>query len=68
MSEERVMQIVNFNADIKRIQENNRRIKELRLSKYGRVDKEKERLYTAIFFLMITVYLMAIVLMKMAIK
>ena len=45
MNEEKVMQIVNFNADMKRIQKANRELEELRLSKVNKADKEVERLY-----------------------
>ena len=68
MSEERVMQIVNFNADMKRIQKANKELEELRLSKINKSDKEVERLYMAVFFLVIAIYLLTMILAKVAIK
>ncbi|WP_019132677.1 hypothetical protein [Peptoniphilus obesi] len=53
MNEERVMQIVNFNADMKRVQKTNRELEKLRLSKVNKADKQVERLYMAVFFLVI---------------
>lgn len=68
MNEERVMQLVNFNADMKRVQKANRELEELRLSKINKADKEVERLYMAVFFLVITIYLLTMILAKVAIR
>lgn len=68
MNEERVMQIVNFNADMKRIQKANRELEKLRLSKVNKADREVERLYMAVFFLVITIYILTMILAKVAIR
>lgn len=62
------MQIVNFNADMKRIQKANRELEELRLSKVNKTDKQVERLYVAVFFLVITIYILTMILAKVAIR
>ncbi len=68
MNEEIVMQIVNFNADMKRIQKANRELEKLRLSKVNKTDKEVERLYMTVFFLVIAIYLLTMILAKVAIR
>lgn len=68
MNEERVMQIVNFNADMKRVQKANRELEKLRLSKVNKADKQVERLYMAVFFLVIAIYLLTMILAKVAIR
>lgn len=68
MNEERVMQLVNFNADMKRVQKANRELEELRLSKINKADKEVDRLYMAVFFLVITIYILTMILAKVAIR
>ena len=68
MSEEKLIQLVNFNSSMKRLEKANREMEKARLNKMTRANKERDKLYIAVFFLVITVYLLSMILVKLAIR
>ena len=68
MNEEKLMQLVNFNSSMKRLEKANREMERARLNKMARANKERDKLYIAVFFLVITVYLLSMILVKLAIR
>ena len=68
MSEERLIQLVNFNSNIKKLEKASREIERTRAIKVSKANKRVDRLYMAVFFLVITIYLLTMILAKVAIR
>ena len=68
MSEERLIQLVNFNSSMKRLEKANIERDRTRSIKVSKANKQVDRLYMAIFFLVITIYLLTMILVKVAIR
>ena len=68
MSEEKIIQLVNFNSSIKRLEKANTERERTRAIKVSKANKQVERLYIAVFFLVITIYLLTMILAKVAIR
>ena len=68
MSEERLIQLVNFNSSMKRLEKANREVERTRAIKVSKANKQVDRLYMAVFFLVITIYLLTMILAKVAIR
>lgn len=68
MSEERLIQLVNFNSSMKRLEKANIERERTRSIKVSKANNQVDRLYMAIFFLVITIYLLTMILVKVAIR
>ena len=68
MSEEKIIQLVNFNSNMKRLEKANKEVERTRAIKVSKANKQVDRLYMAVFFLVITIYLLTMILAKVAIR
>ncbi len=68
MSEEKIIQLVNFNSNMKRLEKANKEVERTRAIKVSKANKQVDRLYMAVFFLVITIYILTMILAKVAIR
>ena len=68
MSEEKIIQLVNFNSNMKRLEKANKEVERTRAIKVSKANKQVDRLYMAVFFLVITIYMLTMILAKVAIR